>query len=386
MKRLKVWIWPLLIVIVLGGLVGRALVARKAEQARTAAVATRAPSAIDLAAGDIAVAVRTELTRTQDISGSLKAVQSALVKARVAAEVKDLAVREGDRVAAGQLLGHLDATEVTWKLRQAQEQAASAQAQLDIAERTLQNNQALVDQGFISKNALDTSVSNAAAARASLQAARAAVELTKKAVADTEIRAPLAGLVSQRLVQPGERVAVDAKLLEIVDLAQIELEAAIAPEDVGSVQVGDRARLAVDGLAAPVTARVARINPSTQPGTRSVMAYLAVDPAPGLRQGLFARGTIDVERRSALVVPVSTVRVDQARPYVLAVADGRTVARSVTLGARGQARFGAASEAAVEITAGLAAGDIVLRAAVGNLREGTRVRLPATPPAVASAR
>ncbi|HSN31567.1 MAG TPA: efflux RND transporter periplasmic adaptor subunit, partial [Ideonella sp.] len=201
-----------------------------------------------------------------------------------------------------------------------------------------------------------------------------------------EIRAPLAGLVSQRLVQPGERVAVDAKLLEIVDLSRIELEAAIAPEDVGSVQIGNRARLAVDGLAAPVTARVARINPSTQPGTRAVMAYLAVDPAPGLRQGLFARGTIDVERRSALVVPVSTVRVDQAQPYVLAVADGRTVARTVTLGARGQARFGDASEAAVEVTSGLAAGDIVLRAAVGNLREGTRVRLPVAPPALASAR
>ena len=383
--KLRRWLIVLVAVLALGALVGRTLFVRKAEQARVAAAAARPPSAIDLAPGDVAVATRTELTRTLDISGSLKAVQSAVVKARIAAEVKDLAVREGDRVQAGQLLGHLDTTELVWKLRQAQEQAASTKAQLDIAERTLQNNQALVDQGFISKNALDTSVSNAAGARAGLQAAHAAVELTRKAVSDAEIRAPIAGLVSQRLVQPGERVAVDAKLLEIVDLSRIELEAAVAPEAVGTVGVGNAARLAVDGLAQPVAARVARINPSTQAGTRSVMVYLAVDPAPGLRQGLFARGAIDLDRRTALVVPASVVRVDQARPYVLAVVDGKAMPKSVTLGARGDARLGASDDSAVEVVSGLAAGDVLLRASVGNLRPGTPVRLANGAPSVASA-
>ena len=386
-RRLLKWLLPLLAVLLLGGLVARTLVARKAEQAQIAATVTRAAPAIDLAPGDVATATQAELTRTLDIAGSLKAVQSALVKARVASEVRDVAVREGDRVRAGQLIGHLDATEVLWKLRQAEQQAASAQSQLDIAERTSKNNQALVDQGFISKNALDTSVSSADGARAALQAARAAVELTKKAVRDTEIRAPIDGLVSQRLVQPGERVAVDAKLLEIVDLSQIELEAAIAPEDVGAVSVGNGARLQVDGLAEPVPARVARINPSTQPGTRAVMVYLAVDARPGLRQGLFARGAIELARRPALLLPAGVVRVDQARPYVLAVVDGKARQRPVTLGARGNARLGAAIENVVEITAGLKPGDTVLRASVGNLRDGTPVRLAnGAGPSVASAR
>jgi membrane fusion protein, multidrug efflux system len=386
-RRLLQWLLPLLAVLALGGLVARTMIARKAEQAQIAASVTRVAPAIDLAPGDVATATQTELTRTLDISGSLKAVQSALVKARVAAEVRDIAVREGDRVRAGQLLGHLDATEYVWKLRQAEQQAASAQSQLDIAERTSKNNQALVDQGFISKNALDTSVSSADGARAALQAARAAVELTKKAVRDTEIRAPIAGLVAQRLVQPGERVAVDAKLLEIVDLAQIELEAAIAPEDVGAVSVGNGARLQVDGLAEPVRARVARINPSTQAGTRAVMVYLAVDARPGLRQGLFARGAIELARRPALVLPAGVVRVDQARPYVLAVVDGKARQRPVTLGARGDARLGAMLENVVEITAGLKPGDTVLRASVGNLRDGTPVRLAnGAGPSVASAR
>ena len=383
-KRWLKWLVAVLALLVLGGFVARAIVARKAEQAQLALPA-RANMGLDLAASDVLVVRPAELVRTLEISGGLKAVESAFIKARVAAEVKELSVREGDRVKAGQLLGRLDATEFTWRLRQAEQQAASAKSQLDIAERALKNNQALVEQGFISTNALDTSVMSAAGARASLQAAQAAAELAKKAVQDSEIRAPLSGIVSQRLVQPGERVPLDAKLLEIVDLSRIELEAAVSPDDVGAIQVGSLARLQVDGLAQPVPARVVRINPSTQAGTRSVLTYLALDPQPGLRQGLFARGTIELQRTSALAVPASAVRIDQARPYVLVVADGKAVQRAVTLGARGEALLGARPEAAIEITSGLAAGDTVLRGGVGAIRDGTPVHLAGAAPAATPA-
>ena len=376
MKRWLKWIVALVALLVLGAFVARAIVTRKAEQAQLAAPAKNSLG-LELAPADVLVVRPVELVRTLEVSGGLKAVESAFIKARVAAEVREVSVREGDPVKAGQLLGRLDATEFTLKLRQAEQQAASAQAQLDIAERTLKNNQALVEQGFISTNALDTSVMSAAGARASLQAAQAAAELAKKAVLDSEIRAPLSGIVSQRLVQPGERVPLDAKLLEIVDLSRIELEAAISPDDVGSVQVGSLARLKVDGLAQPVPARVVRINPSTQAGTRSVLAYLALDPVPGLRQGLFARGTIELQRATLLAVPASAVRVDQARPYVLAVAAGKAVQRAVTLGSRGEAVFGRQAEPAIEIGSGVAAGDTVLRGSTGAIRDGTPVQLAA---------
>ena len=204
-------------------------------------------------------------------------------------------------------------------------------------------------------------------------------------MADARLVAPISGLISQRLVQPGEGVPIDGRIVEIVDLSRIELEAAVAPEDVAAVQVGQVARLRVDGIDAPVEATVARINPSTQAGTRSVMVYLALEPQPGLRQGLFAKGSVELQRKPALAVPVSTVRVDQPRPYVFTVENGRIVQRLVTLGVRGDAVVDGQREAAVEITDGLADGAVVLRGTVGAVRADTAVNLATASSAAASA-
>jgi RND family efflux transporter MFP subunit len=372
MKRSLKWLLPLLLLAVVALFVGRALQARKAEQALAASVA-RPAGGLDLAAADVVVARVRELPRTLDVSGGIKAVNSAVVKARVAAEVRELTVREGDAVKAGQVLGRLDTAEVDWKLRQAEQLAASSKAQLEIAQRALENNRALVAQGFISPTALETSISTEAGARATLGSAQAAVELARKARRDAVLVAPISGLVSQRLVQPGERVAVDARLVEIVDLSHLELEAAIAPEDIVALRVGNPATLQVDGIDKPVGARVARINPSAQAGTRAIMAYLAVEPQAGLRQGLFAKGTIELGRRNALALPVSAIRVDQALPYVLRIEGGKALATPVRLGARGVV----AREAWVEVAEGLADGTPVLAASAGNVRDGTPVRLAA---------
>jgi membrane fusion protein, multidrug efflux system len=381
-----------LVLLTITAVVGRRLSDRPpaAPPAASTQLPVSEPQALELAPSDIWQVERVELTSELDISGSLKAVNSAFVKAKVAAELQKLTVREGDTVRAGQVLGQLDATEFDWRLRQAEHQAAAARAQADIAQRQLVNNKALVAQGFISATALDNSVSGDTGAQATLQAALAAVELARKARADTTLIAPIGGLVSQRLAQPGERVAVDARVLEIVDLSSLELEAAISPEDVPALRVGAKARLSVDGSTEAVAARVARINPSALAGSRTVMAYLAVEPHPSLRNGLFARGSIELGRHTALAVPWSAVRADQARPYVVRVADGRSEHRAVTLGPRGQAL----GQAMVEVQGGLAAGDRVLNASAGMVPAGVPLRVAATatpgpaaaPPAAAASR
>jgi len=369
MKRSLKWGLSLLVLVVLGTAIGRVLVGRKAAAPAVAAVKT--PAALELASSDVLTLRVEDLSRTLEISGSLFAVNSAFVKARVAAEVKSLSVREGDTVRAGQVLGQLETTEFDWRLRQAEQQAAAARSQLDIAQRTLQNNKALVAQGFISATGLEQAVSTEAGAQATLQAALAGVELARKSRGDATISAPIAGQVAQRLVQPGERVPVDAKLLEIVDLSRIEMQAAVAPEDAGQLRVGAQALLKVDGVDAAVQARVARINPSAQAGSRSVLAYLELAPNPALRQGLFARGTIELERRSTLALPLSALRTDQARPYVLRIEGGQVKPQVPQLGARGLV----GSTEVVEVRQGLAPGDQLLAGSVGGVPADTAVRM-----------
>lgn len=382
MKRWMKWTTGVGLVLVIGA--AAAVVIKKRQQSALAAAAPAiAPVALELASGDVIVVRLLPLTRTLAISGGLKAVTSAVVKAKIASEIKSLTVREGDAVKAGQVIGQLDTAEFDFRVKQAEQTAIAARTQLDIATRALTNNRALVEQGFISPTGLETSVSTEAGAQGSYQAAVAATQLARKARADAVLIAPIAGIVSQRMVQPGERVGIEAKVIEIVDLSRVELEAAVTPEDVGAVQVGQVARLSVDGLAEPATARVARINPSTQAGTRAVMVYLALQPQPGLRQGLFARGSIEMQRKDALAVPVSAVRIDQARPNVLAVEAGKVVQRTVELGARGDTQRDGRSEPAVEIIRGVKAGDTLLRGSTGAVRDGTAVRL-AAPIATAS--
>ena len=385
MKRLKLgWVVGLVVLLLVAGFVARTLHARSQAQAEAAAPAKPA-QAMELNASDIVFARVQPFNRTLQISGSLKAVDSAVVRAKVAAELKTLTVREGDTVTAGQTIGQLDTLEVDLRVQQADQNAASAKAQWDIAQRALNNNRALVAQGFISATGLETSISNEAAARATYEAALAAVNLARKARTDARLVSPISGLVSQRLVQPGERVAVDARLVEIVDLSRIELEAAVAPEDIGQVAVGQTARLAAEGLDGPVTAQVVRINPSTQAGTRAVLVYLRLDPRPNLRQGLFLTGAIDLSSTSALTVPLSAVRVDQAQPYVLAVVGDRVERRKVTLGQRGELPIDGRIESVVELSSGVTDGTVLLRGSAGALRDGTQVRVLGSAASAASA-
>ena len=360
--------------------------ARVAAPVVAASAASAAPlQRLELAALDVLAVARLPLTRTLEISGSLKAVDSAVVKARVAAELKTLTVREGDSVKAGQVIGQLDPTEFDWRLRQAEQQANAARAQQQIAQRQLLNNQALVAQGFISPTALETSVSTEVGAQATLQAALAAVELARKSRSDASLSAPINGTVAQRLAQPGERVPLDGRIVEIVDLSRLELEAAIAPQDLPALRLGARARLVVEGSnpAEPtsVPATVARLNPSAQAGSRSVLAYLAVAPHPSLRNGLFARGVIDLEQRVALAIPLSAVRTDQSQPYALRIAGNQAQQQPLTLGLRGMAN----GVAMVEVLSGLAEGDRVLAGSTGLVPDGVQLVMPAAAAAAAPA-
>lgn len=372
----KSWLKWLLILLVLGAVgtaIARLLLARQAQQAAlVAASAAKQTVSVELASTDVTQLKVLEIMQGLAVSGSLKAVNSAVIKARVAGELQGLTVREGDFVKAGQVIARIDASEYQSRVRQFKEQADSAKAQVDVVQRQYDNNKALVDQGFISKTALDASLANLNAAQATYRAAQAATDVATKSVDDTELKAPISGQVSQRLAQPGERVAIDARIVEIVDLSRLELEATLSAADSTQIRVGQSAELQIEGSNKTVAAKVVRINPSAQAGSRSVLAYLSIDnskpDALPLRQGLFAQGTLGTARTSLPAVPLTSVRTDKPAPYLQTIENGKVAHRAAELGARGNA-----NGTDVVAVKGLPDNTLVILGNIGVLREGASV-------------
>ncbi|WP_310610817.1 efflux RND transporter periplasmic adaptor subunit [Limnohabitans sp.] len=380
MKNIKTrWILIGVFILALVAGVWRAMSNKRAQEA-AAAAPVAVQTQIELANSDVMSAQLRDITQGLAVSGTVKAVNYAVIKARVAGELKEVVAREGDAVQAGDVLARIDPTEYQRRWLQAAETASAAKSQMEIAQRAWDSNKALVDQGFISKAAMDNSVASYQGAMASHKAAIAGADVARKALDDATLRAPFAGIVSGRAAQVGERVAIDAKIMELVDLSQLEVEVPLSPSESMDVRIGQIASLQVEDRPQTVGAKVKRISPSAQTGSRSVLIYLALDKAEGLRHGLFAKGILGMGKSQALAVPLSSVRTDRAQPYVQVVeqvGDQLQVAhKTVTLGVRGMDLAQPESETMVGVT-GLAQGSTVLKSNVGALREGILVKYTA---------
>jgi membrane fusion protein, multidrug efflux system len=377
------WWMGLLLVLLMAAVAGWVLQRRGTSPAApstpSAPTASPSPATADipvrLADSDLLSAGIQALTQTLPISGSIQAQRTAFIKARQAGEIRQVLVREGDAVKAGQLLVSQDSEEAGLRLKQAEEQAKSAQAQLAIARRNLENNRALVKQGFVSETALDSTLNNEQAATAALQSAQAAVDLARKVVQDTQLVSPMAGVVSQRLAQPGERVSVDARILEVIDLGSLELQAAVPASDVLAIRVGQSVALQLEGTDLAISGHIARLAPSAATGSRAVTVYATLQRHPALRQGLFAQGQVTVAQFKALAVPRDVIRMDRAQPYVLVLRDGRIQSQIVKLGRQGRSATPGTGEW-VEVVEGLREGDRVGTGRLGGSTEGRRVQQP----------
>jgi len=375
-----------LVVIALAGGIWRALSAKRTQQL-AASDAAQTQGQIEFSQNDVFTAEVREITQGLAVSGTVKALNYAVIKARVAGEVKEIKVREGDSVSAGQVLARIDPLEYQRRFEQAQEQASAAKSQMEIAQRQWDTNKALVDQGFISKTALDNSLASFQGAVASHKAAIAGADVARKSLDDSVLRAPFSGVIAVRAAQLGERVGIDAKVLELVDLRQLEVEAPLSPSDSLDIKMGQTARLQIEDRADLVTAHVTRMSPSAQAGSRSVLVYLTLDKPAGLRHGLFAKGTLGLVNSQLLAVPLTSVRTDHPSPYVQVVEKvGETMQvrhQTVEMGIRGHDASGKDPQEWVAVK-GLAAGSVVLKGQVGAMREGMAVRFTTASPTASS--
>ncbi|RJF99933.1 efflux RND transporter periplasmic adaptor subunit [Noviherbaspirillum saxi] len=348
-----------------------------------ASILASVPAAMEFLPSDVMHIGSGELRQLMPLSGSLRAVNQVSVKARIPGDIREVLVREGEAVKPGQVLVRMDTRDYQARLDQARGALQAARGQLDIATKARDNNKALLDKGFISKNAFDNASSQYDIARANVESARGALDVAEKALGDTVIRTPIAGLVSSRMVQPGEKVSADNRLLDVVDLSQMEMEASVPASDIGNVALGQEVQVTVEGVSKSFIGKVARINPATQAGSRSIYVYVQVDnPQSALRVGMFGEAQLTMAKKSGvLTVPQSAVQKDGGQPFVYAIESGKLVRKPVALGMHGDNGSGDA----VEITGGLENGAQIIKANLGTLRTGTAVKIlnvaAANPPA-----
>jgi RND family efflux transporter MFP subunit len=362
-----------------------ALVAWQRSQQKPVAQSPQPPAAstaraLEFSAAEVIKLEPVALTRVVPITGTLTATIQTIVKSRVSGDVSEITVREGMSVKAGERVASIDPTDFQLRVSEREAALRSAQAQLEQARRTLANNQALLEKNFISQNAFDNARWSVDVASAARDSAQSLLDQAKKSLADTRITAPMSGLVSQRFVQPGEKVSPDNRILSIVDLSRLEVEAQVPAGEAGSLRIGQRVTMRIEGVPEAFGGRVLRINPATQAGTRAIAVYIGLDRGDErLRAGLFAQGSLILETREGVIaVPPAAVRDAAGRRFVYLI-EGEVIAeREVRLGLLDDAaRAPAGGLGLVEVVSGLAAGDRVIAINVGLLRPGAPARVGA---------
>lgn len=316
---------------------------------------------------EVAVAVMqpAPLVRTLQFSARVATVSRVDVGATVTGRVREVRVREGAQVRAGQLLVELEEDELRATLRQAEANEAQAAATLRNAREEQARVQALVAQGFVTASRADDARRATDVAQAQLASAQAAAGVARARLAQARIGAPTAARVLSRQVEPGQIVQAGKPLLSLALAGPTQLVAAVDERFLEQLQVGQRADVVADAFPQRrFAAHVAQIAPAIDPqrGSVEVKFNLDGDPPAFLREDLTVSIEVETGRREqALALPLSALREGDV---VWIVQDGRLQPRPVRLGLR--------TLQAAEVVQGLKAGDqVALGTAAGP---GQRVR------------
>ena len=336
------------------------------------AAGARRTNSIILAASDVKTVDRGTIEAGVSISGDLKAIEEAVVRARLEGDLVGVYVREGDRVTSGQLLAKFEDSEQESNHTSAIADRESAQSDLETAKWNAEQADQLFKAGAIAERDLRTAQQTFAASRARLAAAEARVRATMSLLSDTRAVAPTTGVVARRGVENGEHVARGAEMFTVVRSDVLELGAAVPARQAGEIKVGQRVHFAAGGR--DFEGRVARISPTIDPTNRSITVYMQVPNVGGvLKANSFSTGRI-VSRTvdGAIVVPNAAIRQAQGndKPFVYRLDATDALERApVSVGIVDE------SQAIAEIVEGLKPGDRIIVGNVGTLGAGMKVTI-----------
>lgn len=326
---------------------------------------------IVVAATDVGVVRHDTVEASVAITGDLLPIEQVQVKARLEGDLEGVYVREGDRVRAGQLLARFESSEQESDRASAEAERAAARNELQTAQWNLEQSRELFQAGAIPERDHRIAEQAVATARARVAAADARVRSTGSFVGDTRVLSPTTGIVAERLVENGERVARGAPLFTVVRSDVLELAAAVPARQAGDIRAGQVVRFTADGRR--IEGRVARVSPTVDRASRSVQVYVQVpNPTGAIKGNTFATGrVIGRTAPGALVVPTTALRQagDDGRTFVFRLAGDVLEQVAVSLGIIDEAR------GVAEVVQGLQAGDRVIVGNVGALGSGMKVTI-----------
>ncbi|HKS57598.1 MAG TPA: efflux RND transporter periplasmic adaptor subunit [Steroidobacteraceae bacterium] len=365
--------WPMkLVIAVLVALVAGVVVwvATRGPAAAPSATAAAESKSIELAAVDVETIAMQTLSRSLPLSGSMSPIVQATLKSKVGGEVELVPLREGQEVREGEVLARIDTRNLQAQYDRQLAAVDRARADLQLATLNRDKNRTLLESHYISQNTYEATESAYAGMVANLKLAEADARLAKISLEDAVIRAPFAGTVAKRHVQPGEKVSPDSTIVTLVDLRQMVLEAAVPAADIPAVSIGQRARFKVGGFGArEFDGEVQRINPVTADGSRAITIYIAVpNPNQALKGGMFAQGALTLDNVApVLAVPQRAVHEEAGAAFVYTLRDEKIVRTPVKVAAA------TPGGTFVEVRDGLAAGDRVIVTAITAEQVGQRV-------------
>lgn len=364
-RPLNGWVMALVVAVIAGAIAWNVLRDSGAPQSVAATPPPVAP--LEFSTVDIAPVERRVLSRSLPLSGSLSPVVQATVKSKVSGEVQQVTVREGQDVQESEVIARIDTRNLRAQYDRELAAVEKARADLDLATLNRDKNRSLLEKNFISQNTYESTESAYAGSVAGLKLAEAQARLARISLDDAVIRAPFAGTVARRLVQPGEKVSTDAAIVSLVDLSQMWLEAPVPASDIPDVRVGQKVRFGVNGFGdREFHGQVQRINPVTMDGSRAITVYVAVGNDDGsLKGGMFAQGELTLHATDpVLAVPQTAIHQAAGESYVYALQNGKIARKPITLGAAIK------GEEFAEVRDGLQQGDSVIVAQISEENVG----------------
>jgi RND family efflux transporter MFP subunit len=297
----------------------------------------------------------------REVVGQVESRSAIEVASRVAASIKEITVRAGDVVRPGQLLVRLDAADLQAAVQQAQGRLSAARAEYARASADEQRFRSLLAVGSVTPREFEQVQAGYRSASASVSQAEAGVAAARANLKYAEVRSAVAGIVQERLAEPGDLAMPGKPLVRLYD--ERALRASLqAPERLGGhVKVGMPLVVRVDAVGAELFVPVSEIVPAADPATRSFIVRADLPPDRRLRPGMFARATLAVGQQGILTVPWSAVEEVGQLAAVRVVGASGVQLRQVALGRRFDDR--------VEILAGLNQGEHVLVGSLPALRQ-----------------